>query len=690
MDSKAANDSFARATSPGAPLSWKDGLAAVLGAGPALSQAFISTPRRLALLAADAVATVFALQLALWLRFEGQIPPQYLAALPAALGLVVLTRVVCNFSASLHRWSFRLSGLTDAVRVAVASLAGSALFVVLCPALIPGGMPRSVYALELFLAASAFGAIRFGPRFGVGWLGERTRSWSGAARTIVVGSGNEAELLARDLQRHPESRFLLLGFASEDPAMVGCRIDGHPVLGVLRDLPELIRRHRAQMVLLADPDLPAARIRQTLDLCAGSRVRFKIIPTRQQLERLSVAMLEDVSPEDLLPRESVAFEEDELRALVRGRRALVTGAGGSIGSELCRQLARHGVAQLVMVDMNENSLYLNSRRLSELYPELDLRVEVADVRELQPLLRLGARYRPQDVFHAAAHKHVPLMEMAPAEAVKNNVFGTLHVARMAQACAAERFVLISTDKAVNPSSVMGVTKRVAEQVMLDLAGRSRTHMTAVRFGNVLGSAGSVIPIFKQQIANGGPVTVTHPDCTRYFMTIPEAVGLVLIAGLGRYGQLCILDMGEPIRIAELARNLIAMAGHVPDEEIPIVYTGLRRGEKLHEELLTEQEESTQAVRNRIKVARCAAPPRDLATRLAVLRHLADEGEREPLIEALRELVPTYRPHPRPLEDMEREAEAERPAASRATPTLRRAVWPAPELTGTAPSPGTPS
>jgi FlaA1/EpsC-like NDP-sugar epimerase len=394
-------------------------------------------------------------------------------------------------------------------------------------------------------------------------------------------------------------------------------------------------------------------------MCATCRVRFKIIPAAlDQIKRLSVAMLGDVSPEDLLPRTSVAFDEAEIRALVCGRRALVTGAGGSIGSELCRQLARHGVRQLVMVDMNENELYLGGRLLAEQFPGLDVRTEVADVREPKPLLRLGERYRPQDVFHAAAHKHVPLMEEAPDEAVKNNVFGTLHVARMADACGAVRFVLISTDKAVNPASVMGATKRVAELVVRDLGRSSRARMCAVRFGNVLGSAGSVVPVFKQQIARGGPVTVTHPDCTRYFMTTSEAVGLTLVAGLGGYGELSILEMGEPIRIVELARSLIMMAGHVPDEDIPIVYTGLRPGEKLHEELLTEQEERTQAVRNRIRVACSPAPPPDLPARLAELRILADDGDREGVLQALRVLVPTF------------SVTSEAPPAVRATPFTR--------------------
>jgi FlaA1/EpsC-like NDP-sugar epimerase len=284
------------------------------------------------------------------------------------------------------------------------------------------------------------------------------------------------------------------------------------------------------------------------------------------------------------------------------------------------------------------------------------------------------RYRPEVVFHAAAHKHVPLMEDAPDEAVKNNVFGTLHVARMADACGARRFVLISTDKAVNPSSVMGASKRVAELVVRHLARTSRTRMTAVRFGNVLGSAGSVVPLFKEQIARGGPVTVTHPECTRYFMTIPEAVGLVLVAGLGDYGELCVLDMGEPIRIDELARLMIALSGHVAGGDVRIVYTGLRPGEKLTEELLTEEEEQTRAVRDRIRIARSPAPPADLPLRLGELRRLADSGDPEPLVAALQALVPSYRPcrTPSPIP-----AAAGRAAAAPAEVRPRAVADPAP-------------
>ena len=595
------------------------------------------------LISLDTLTTALALPLALWLRFDGgAVPSCHLQALPVALLLLVTARVTANVATGLHRWSFRMAGLPDALRVVGAGLAGTAAFALACPQFIQECLPRSIYALEFFLSTAAFGILRFAPRAALRWLSQRACSKAGAARTIIVGSGDAAELFARDLHRNPRHCLSLVGFVTEDPGLVGRRLDGARVLGVVRDLPSLVRRHGVTTVLLAEQGKSAARTREILDICATCRVRFKLMPAAlDQIERLSVAMLGDISPEDLLPRDRVPFDDAELDTLVRGRRALVTGAGGSIGSELCRQLARHGVAQLVMVDMNENELYLTGRSLAAQFPEVDIRTEVADVREPRPLRRLGERYRPQDIFHAAAHKHVPLMEEAPGEAVKNNVFGTLNVAQMADACRAEHFVLISTDKAVNPTSVMGATKRVAELVVRELGKSSHTRMTAVRFGNVLGSAGSVVPLFKQQIARGGPVTVTHPECTRYFMTISEAVGLVLLAGLGGYGDLCILEMGEPFRIAELARNLITMAGLVPDEDIRIVYTGLRPGEKLHEELLTDQEGQTRGVRNRILVASSPPASRDLAARLADLRRLVDEGDRQEILQALRALVPTF-------------------------------------------------
>ena len=603
--------------------------------------------RSITVLAFDAIATLCGLYGALLLRFGGEIQPEYGRGARVAIPILVVFRILAVIGSGVHRWSFRMSGLSEAARLAGAMLAASAGFVLVFTSLIPHGLPRSVYVLEFFLTLTLMAAPRFALRILATWHGEwQRRTRATTLRTIIVGAGRTGDLLARDLAGSKDGKYLLVGFV-DDAAAEGVRVSGKRVLGTVSDLPELIARHRISTVLLAIPTLPADRVRAILKLCASSKASFKTVPTSYTYldQRISAAMLHDLSPDDLLGRDPIAFDVEEIRRLVQGRRVLVTGAGGSIGGEICQQLAHHGVSLLVMVDMNENELYLRLRNLQVECPAVELHAEVADIRELDHLEQLGDRYQPEFVFHAAAHKHVPLMEDAPEEAVKNNVFGTLNVALMAHRVGAERVVVISTDKAVNPTSVMGASKRIAELVTQDLARRSATRMTAVRFGNVLGSAGSVVPLFKQQIERGGPVTVTHPDCTRYFMTVSEAVGLVLLAGLGDYGELCVLDMGKPIRIAEMAANLITMAGRIPGKEIAIVYTGLRPGEKLYEELLSGDEEQTVKVRDRISIATCPPPPPDLARRLSYLRQFADEGDRASLLVALEELVPTYRRTP---------------------------------------------
>jgi len=431
----------------------------------------------------------------------------------------------------------------------------------------------------------------------------------------------------------------------DDKHKQGMSLGGKPVLGTVDQLASLVNKHKIANVLIAIPKLAGERVRTILSLCADLKLSIKIIPASftHLDDRITAAMLHDVSPEDLLPRDPISFDPTEIRARVGGKRVMVTGAAGSIGSEIARQIASHGPSQLVLVDINENELYFLSRRLHELYPAMDIRALIADIRDENRINRLGHEHKPHFVFHAAAHKHVPLMEDAPEEAVKNNVFGTRNVARMADACGVEKFVFISTDKAVRPTSVMGASKRVAEYVVRDLARTSKTQFTAVRFGNVLGSAGSVVPLFKQQIERGGPVTVTHPDCRRFFMTIPEAVGLVLLAGLGGYGELCVLDMGEPIRIADLAANMITMAGLVPNKDINIVFTGLRPGEKMTEELLTEEEEESQVVRNKIFVAKSPAPPADLAAKLDELWNAAVAADRPRVVAGFQRIVASFRP-----------------------------------------------
>jgi FlaA1/EpsC-like NDP-sugar epimerase len=605
-------------------------------------------PRACTILLLDVFATAFGLYAAFLLRFAGEIPLDYVHATRIALPLLVALRLAAVILGGLHRWAFRTSGLADGARLVGAMVLATVAFVVVNHEFGPEPLPRTVYALEFFITVACMAGFRFAPRLLENRYEERQLEQRPTTmRALIVGADQHGDLLARDLTGAQNGKYLVVGFVDDAAHRRGMHVCGKPVLGVVSDLPRIIHRHRVSTVLLANPELPAEAVRRILEICATTKASFKAIPASYAYldKRISAAMLHDLSPDDLLARDPVQFDYAEIRRLVRGRSVLVTGAGGTIGGEICRQLAAYGASRLVMVDMNENELYLRSRTLQVDHPGVEVRAEVADVRELTRLRQLGERYRPHYVFHAAAHKHVPLMEDAPEESVKNNVFGTLNVARMADQVGAERLVVISTDKAVNPTSVMGATKRIAELITHDVSRRSATQMTAVRFGNVLGSAGSVVPLFKQQIERGGPVTVTHPECTRFFMTVSEAVGLVLLAGLGGYGELCVLDMGKPVRIAEMAAHLITMAGRIPGKEIAIVYTGLRPGEKLNEELLTGDEEQTVQVRNRISVCKCPPPPVDLERMLTELRRAADAGDRENVLAAIGALVPSYRQTP---------------------------------------------
>lgn len=598
------------------------------------------------MLALDAALMSLSLYCGLYARFEFQrVPWPLIQNVTLALPVLLGARSLIGAIAGLHRWSFRMAGLHEAVRLVFAQVLGTIVFV-LCLSELQRPVPKSVIAFELFLTTSLLLAYRFAPRVMTSWYANATRAQhQSVQRTLIVGAANGADNLVRDLMGNPDHPYQVVGFVAHDIGKVGMMIGGKAVLGSIENIAGLVEKHRIQKVLIAAPDIDAQRIRAMLDACRKLKVTFKTVPASFSYvdTRITAAMLHDLTPEDLLPRHQVSFETAELRALIADRRILITGAGGSIGSEIARQLIAQRPRHLVLVDMNENELYFLVRRLREQYPTVRVDALVADIRDRERMLQIGFRYQPQDVFHAAAHKHVPLMEDAPQEAVKNNVFGTLNVAEMADQCGVERFVLISTDKAVAPTSVMGVSKRVAEFVIRQLQSRSKTRFTAVRFGNVLGSAGSVVPLFREQIERGGPVTVTHPECTRFFMTVSEAVGLVLIAGLTTRGELCVLDMGDPIKIADLATNMITMAGRVPGEEIEIKFTGLRPGEKLREELLTEEEEKTHIVRDKIFVAQSVPPPADFESQLNALRLAAKNSDHETIIRVFRQIVPTYRP-----------------------------------------------
>jgi FlaA1/EpsC-like NDP-sugar epimerase len=598
-----------------------------------------------AILLLDALVVSASFYLGFLLRFEGRLESGSYTLYARYLPLLLAIRLPLHFAFGIHRWSFRYSGFHEALRVALATLSGTACFASVFFFLRQPGLPRSVIAIEFFITSSLLVAFRFSPRAAQAWPLDTIGSRRGRVRTLVVGAGSAGDLLLRDLQRSDEHSYDVVGLVDDDPAKWGTTLGGRPVLGPLSALAELARRRGVQELLFAIPRLPASRLREVLSSCAPLKLRYKILPVSFAYlnDRVTASMLHELQPEDLLARSPARFDESEMRALIAGRCVLVTGAAGSIGSEICRQVAVHGPDRLVLVDINENDLYLLYRDLEQRFPDLKLAAEIGDIREKRRMLQIGRQYAPQDVFHAAAHKHVPLMEYSPEEAIKNNVSGCRNVMLMAEEAGSERFVLISTDKAVHPASVMGASKRMAELIVRDRADfATRPVFTAVRFGNVLGSAGSVVPLFKQQIAAGGPVTVTHPDCRRYMMTIPEAVGLVILAGLSGYGDLCILEMGEPMRILDLARLMITMAGGAPGEGVPIVFTGLRPGEKLDEELMTREEaEASQRLRDMIRVIDTPAPIPSVLARIRWIEELASNGKREALLRDIQTLFPTY-------------------------------------------------
>jgi len=596
----------------------------------------------------DSALVALAFFLAFVIRFEGMIPDRNLAQFWRFLPWIVTLRVGFSFVFRLEHWSFRLAGLHEAGRLVAAHLAGTASFVSLLYFLqkqtedVYAGPPRSVVVIELLLTTWFAALLRFSPRFAVTWLNEvRIARAGGRLVTVIVGAGSTGELLLRDLRRSEEHPYDVVGFVDDDRPKRHASIGGRPVLGTLDELPAIVRRRGVQQLLFAIPRPPAELIRRVLSQCAELKLRYKTLPVSFAYlnDHARGAALQALAPEDLLPRGETRFDDAEVAALVAGRRVLVTGAAGSIGSEICRQVAAHRPAHLVLADINENELYFLHLELRRRFPGLSFSTEVVDIRDDARLTQLARQHRPQDVFHAAAHKHVPLMEWAPEEAVKNNVAGCRNVLATAEGVGAEHFVLISSDKAVEPSSVMGATKRIGELLVRARAGRSATRSTAVRFGNVLGSSGSVVPIFKTQIAAGGPVTVTHPDCRRFLMTIPEAVGLVILAGLSGYGDLCILEMGEPMRILDLARLMITMAGLVPGKDVEITFTGLRPGEKLDERLMTDAEElSSRLLRGMIRVVQAPPPSEDLEPRVDRLCQRAIAGDRAGVLAGLGELV----------------------------------------------------
>jgi len=465
-------------------------------------------------------------------------------------------------------------------------------------------------------------------------------------RVMIVGAGEAGAIVIRELKNHPEMGLKPVAVIDDDKAKHKSKILGVPVYGGRESIQKIAKQKGIDEIIIAIPSAPKREIKEIFNECKKTTCKLKILPGVYELidGKVTINHIRDVQIEDLLGREPVKVDLEEISQYLKGQVVLVTGGGGSIGSELCRQVARFEPKQLLILDIYENNAYMLHQELLRRYPYLDQRVLIASVRDRARMEAIFDKYRPDVVFHAAAHKHVPLMESNPTEAIKNNVFGTLNVAECAHKYGTKRFVLISTDKAVNPTNVMGATKRIAEMIIQALDAHSKTEFVAVRFGNVLGSDGSVLPIFKKQIEEGGPVTVTHPEIKRYFMTIPEAVQLVIQAGaMAKGGEIFVLDMGEPVKILDLARDLIRLSGFEPDVDIKIEFTGLRPGEKLCEELLMAEESLTATKHEKIFVCKPVFTDLDaLKKELEKLKSVI-MGSDEELIASIEQIVPTYRP-----------------------------------------------
>ncbi|HUV65136.1 MAG TPA: nucleoside-diphosphate sugar epimerase/dehydratase [Sedimentisphaerales bacterium] len=464
-------------------------------------------------------------------------------------------------------------------------------------------------------------------------------------RFLIVGAGNAGEALLREIFRMSVAQYDVVGFIDDDPIKQGTRIHGIPVLGTVEQLPGICENRNVEEIAIAMPSASPRQLRRVIQVCEGAKIRFRTVPSITDIAsgKLRVSQIRDVDINDLLGREAVQLEMDLIEAFARDKTILVTGAGGSIGSEMCRQLCQFKPKLLLLVEQAENPLFYIERELRRQFSAIRVEALVCNITDKARVDEIFETYKPQVVIHAAAHKHVPLMELNASEAVKNNIVGTQVVADAADKCGASNFVMISTDKAVNPTSIMGSSKRIAEMYIQDLSRTSKTHFVTVRFGNVLGSDGSVVPIFKKQIAEGGPVTVTHPDMKRYFMTIPEASQLVLQAAtMGKGGEIFVLDMGEPVKIVDLARELITLSGFRPAEDIEVVFTGPRAGEKLFEELSIEGEDMQRTRHPKIGIWKNIPMDRDrLRSGINELIALAKSQGQNQIVHKIKELVPEY-------------------------------------------------
>lgn len=474
---------------------------------------------------------------------------------------------------------------------------------------------------------------------------ELRQNASDSQRVLIVGAGEAGNMIVRELFKRPELKKMPVGVVDDDKNKHGKCVYDVPVLGTIDDVEQIVKNHCIDEIIICIANINPQRKIEIINICKQTDAKIKTIPGIYEIidGKVNITKVRDVQIEDLLGREPIKMNLDDMNGIIKNKIIMVTGGGGSIGSELCRQIVKYEPKQLVLIDIYENNAYDIQQEIKRHFPEIDLKVLIASVRDEHKMEKIFEQYKPEIVFHAAAHKHVPLMEDSPCEAIKNNVFGTQNVVNLSDKYNVKKFVLISTDKAVNPTNIMGATKRCCEMIVQTKNKTSKTEFVAVRFGNVLGSNGSVVPLFKKQIEEGGPVTVTHEEVTRFFMTIPEAVSLVLQASaMAKGGEIFVLDMGEPVKIIDLARNLIKLSGFEPNVDIKIEVTGLRPGEKLYEEVLMDEEGLQKTSNNQIRIGRpIEIDEAEFKKELNILKRVADNDQDEKVDLIMKSIVPTY-------------------------------------------------
>lgn len=626
----------------------------------------------------DIICIVFSLVAAIWLKFD-KLEPQHVQYLLFIIPMLTPVGLACFWFMGLYNRTLRFTSLPDMVAVFTAVTSYSMLKMGSIFFTQSFANFSAVFVIDWMLSLILIGGSRIAPRVALsvieaspmrGWLFQKASLK--AKRVLVVGAGQAGESILREIRRNVNLPINVVGLIDDSPKKHSQIIHGAQVLGNSEKIASIVKEMGIDEIIIAIPSASGHELRRIIKLCQDTRVRFKTLPGLQDIiaGKLVSLQLRDIAIEDLLRRPPAEINLAEIAAYITGKTVMVTGAGGSIGSEICRQILPFQPAKLILLGHGENSIFSCNQELlnNEELGNIALIPVIADIQDREKITSLFTNYRPDIVFHAAAHKHVPLMELNPEEAVKNNILGTRNLVDAAHTTKVERFVMISTDKAVNPTSVMGASKRIAEKVLKCYARRSQTRFVAVRFGNVLGSRGSVIPLFKDQIERGGPITITHPKMIRYFMTIPEASKLVVQAGsYGKGGEVFILDMGEPVRIVDLAEDLIKLSGLEVGKDIEIKFTGIRPGEKLYEELLTASEGIT-ATRNR-KIFIARPEEVDEVALLAQVEHLevaARSGKIRNILKGFQEIVPSFAPN----RDMIHNDRPARENKSRTQPQLR--------------------